>query len=145
MPAKNHAAQLALFDASIRTDMLTDYIKRHLKTEYKREEEKRRAHGALLSVTSQRSIAVVRASKPEVLTSNQDPLGLWRGLTKTRKSGLFHLALLSGRLRLEEELIGCKQRYEHPEGFAQQFMTMAAAYHAALPDAERPSASVVAH
>jgi hypothetical protein len=142
----NHAAQLALFDTSIRAEMLTDYIKRHLKTEDKREEEKRRVHGAILSVTSQRSIAVVRASKPEVLTSNQDPLGLWRELKKTHKSGLFHLAPVSGRLRLEEELIGCKQRYdEHPEEFAQRFKTVAAAYHAALPEAERPSASVVAH
>jgi hypothetical protein len=60
-------------------------------------------------------------------------------------NGLFRLEPVSGRLRLEEELIGCKQRFEeHPEGFAQRFKTAAAAYHAALPEAERPSASVVA-
>jgi hypothetical protein len=143
----NQAEKLALFETpAARTDAFNDILKRHLKREDTREDEKRRVHGALLSTMSERSVSVVRASKPEVLASNTDPLALWMEVKKTHESGLHHLTKDAGRLRLEEEVIACKQRLdEHPEEFATRFKTTMNAYLKTMGEAERPPERIQAY
>jgi hypothetical protein len=143
----NQAEKLALFETpAAKTDAMNDIIKRHLKQEDKRLEEKRRVHGTLLSTMSERSISIVRTSKPQLLASNTDPLGLWMEVKKTHESGLHHLTKDAGRLRLEEDVVSCKQRFdEHPEEFATRFKTTMNAYLKTMPEAERPPERIQAY
>jgi hypothetical protein len=143
----NQAEKLALFEtAAAKTDAFNDIIKRFLKREEAREDEKKRVHGALLSTMSERSVSIVRTSNPALLASNSNPLGLWMEVKKTHESGLHHLTKDAGRLRLEEEVIACKQRLdEHPEEFATRFKTTMSAYLRALPEAERPPERIQAY
>jgi hypothetical protein len=82
----NQAAALNGLSAAQVTTVFAYIVKRHLKREDRKEEERRVMHGKLLSTLSERSIAIIHA-RDATLIPGRDPLLLWRSVLATHQAG----------------------------------------------------------
>jgi hypothetical protein len=87
--------------------------------------------GVLVQVTGHRLCC-----EPRLCNRTQDPLKLWDAIVKTHKSGTHHHSAESARIKLMNDLVGCRQRHsETLEEFTQRFKTVARAYQDAADEA----------